>query len=80
LRLYPQFRLEERRSETFTSPIPLVERLLTLGVSEMDPGKSFPKLGGALDAMWSNVEIPRETFQSFGRAVRALADHALAAA
>jgi hypothetical protein len=67
LRLYPQFRWDERRAESFTNARGLVERLAVLGVPKMDPGRSFPELGGVLDAVWTNIEVPRETFASFGR-------------
>jgi len=66
LRVYPQFRLEERRSESFTSTAALVERLAALGVPRMDPGRSFPGGGGVLDAIWTSVEVPQETFEGFG--------------
>jgi hypothetical protein len=67
LRVYPQFRLEERRAESFTDSKFLVERLAMLGVPKLDPARSFPDLGGALDAIWTNVSVPEETFESFGR-------------
>jgi hypothetical protein len=67
LRVYPQFRAEDRRAESFTSPVSLVERLGYLGVPRMDPVQSFPNLGGALDAVWSNIEVPDGVFEDFGR-------------
>jgi hypothetical protein len=69
LRLYPQFRSEKRRAETFTSARSLVKRLTALGVPEMDPWRSFPDLGGNLDAVWTNIDVPGETFEEFGRMV-----------
>jgi hypothetical protein len=80
LRLYPQFRWDERRAERFTSAGSLVERLEDLGVQRMDPGRSFPNLGGILDAVWNNIDVPREIFESFGRPGRAVADHTFAVA
>lgn len=67
LRLYPQFRPDERRVERFTSAPLLVERLAALGVPRMDPFRSFPNLGGVLDAIWTNVEVPQRLFEIFGR-------------
>jgi hypothetical protein len=67
VRVYPQFRPEERRSESFTSTRMLVERLVVLGVPRMDPDKSFPDAGGILDAVWTSVDVPLETFAGFGR-------------
>jgi hypothetical protein len=67
LRVYPQFQWEERRSESFVSSEALVERLALLGVPRMDPKKSFPRVGGTLDAVWTNVEIPDETLEGFGK-------------
>jgi hypothetical protein len=67
LRVYPQFRWEERRSENFTRSELLVERLAELGVPRMDPGRSFPEAGGTLDAVWTNVEVPESTLDGFGR-------------
>jgi hypothetical protein len=67
LRVYPQFRWEDRRSESFTSSELLVERLAALGVPRMDPQKSFPRVGGTLDAVWTNVEVAEETLEGFGR-------------
>jgi hypothetical protein len=68
LRLYPEFMTEKRRSESFTSAQSLVERLEALGVPRMDPGRSFPDdVGGLLDAMWTNIEVPQNTFESFGK-------------
>ena len=66
LRVYPQFRWEERRSESFVSSEALVERLAVLGVPRMDPQKCFPRVGGTLDAVWTSVEIPAETLEGFG--------------
>jgi hypothetical protein len=37
-----------------------------LGVPKMDPVASFPDLGGALDAVWTNVEVPADMFEDFG--------------
>ncbi|MDP9050418.1 MAG: hypothetical protein M3O31_06785 [Acidobacteriota bacterium] len=67
VRVYPQFKAEDRRAESFTSAFLLVERLGYLGVPKMDPVRSFPNLGGALDAIWSNVEVPEGVFENFGR-------------
>jgi hypothetical protein len=67
LRLYPQFLWDERRAESFTSAKALVERLTALGVPRMDPVRSFPNLGGILDAKWDNIDVPKETFDEFGR-------------
>ena len=74
LRLYPQFRWHERRAESFTDAGSLVDRLADLGVARLDPGRSFPNLGGALDAMWDNIEVPREMFDGFGRSGRAVVE------
>ena len=59
--------MEERRAESFTNSRMLVERLAALGVPKMDPVRSFPNLGGALDAVWTNIEVSEETFENFGR-------------
>lgn len=81
LRLYPQFRWHERRAENFTDAGSLVERLADLGVARLDPGRSFPNLGGILDAMWNNIDVSRDTFESFGRPGRVVAaDHTFVAA
>jgi hypothetical protein len=66
VRVYPQFRPEERRSESYTSTRTMVERLVALGVPRMDPDKSFPDAGGILDAVWTSVDVPSETFTGFG--------------
>jgi hypothetical protein len=86
LRLYPQYHAEERRAESFTNTRTLVERLLALGVPKMDPVRSFPNLGGVLDAVWTDIEVPQGTFERFGRfggtafGERSLGDHTPAAA
>lgn len=67
LRLYPQFLTDKRRCENFNSAQSLVERLAALGVPRMDPDRSFPDVGGLLDAMWTNIEVPQETFERFGK-------------
>ena len=70
LRVYPEFRPEERRRESFTSAERLVKRLSELGIAGMDnAAKSFPEGGGVLDAVWTNVEVPPETLKSFGKGV-----------
>jgi len=66
LRVYPDFRTEERRSESFTTTQMLVERLSALGVKGLDPVRSFPGTG-SLDAMWTNVEVPQGTLEAFGK-------------
>ena len=66
LRVYPEFRSEERRSENFTSTEMLVDRLASLGVEGLDPARSFPG-GGSLDAMWTNIEVPQVTLEGFGK-------------
>ena len=70
VRVYPQCRPEERRSESFTSTRMLVERLVALGVPRMEPDKSFPNGGGILDAVWTSVDVPLEMLGSFGGASR----------
>jgi len=67
LRVYPQYRPEERLAESFTNSRTLVERLAALGVPKMDPIRSFPDLGGVLDAVWTNIEVPDGTYERFGR-------------
>jgi hypothetical protein len=67
LRVYPQYRSEERHAESFTNSRTLVERLATLGVPKMDPIRSFPNLGGVLDAIWTNIEVPDGAYEKFGR-------------
>lgn len=67
LRVYPQYRPEERLAESFTNSRALVERLTALGVPKMDPVRSFPNLGGALDALWTNIDVPDEAYERFGR-------------
>jgi hypothetical protein len=67
LRVYPQFRPEERRQESFTNSVLLVDRLVELGVPRMDPARSFPDGSGILDAAWTNVEVQQETLEGFGK-------------
>jgi hypothetical protein len=67
VRLYPQFQISERRAESFTNTGLLVDRLATLGVPKLDPVTSFPDLGGALDAVWNNIDVARPIYESFGK-------------
>lgn len=70
LRVYPEFRPEERRWESFTSAERLVKRLAELGVAGMNNvARSFPDGGGVLDAVWTNVEVPQEALECFGKGV-----------
>jgi hypothetical protein len=66
LRVYPEFRPEERRSESYTSTVLLVNRLSELGVKGLDPARSFPGCG-SLDAMWTNVEVDKVMLERFGK-------------
>ena len=67
LRLFREFDWESRRSERFTSSRALVERLTSLGLPSMDPQRCFPEAGGGLDAVWTNIEVPQDTLDGFGR-------------
>jgi hypothetical protein len=67
LRLFREFDWESRRSERFTSSLTLVERLASLGLPRMDPGRCFPEKGGGLDAVWTNIEVPQAVLEDFGR-------------
>lgn len=67
VRVYPQFKSEERRQESFTDSERLVDRLVELGVPRMNPVRSFPDAGGVLDAVWTNVDVPPQTLDGFGR-------------
>jgi hypothetical protein len=68
LRLFREFDWESRRAERFTSSRALVERLTVLGLPKMDPVRCFPEKGEGLDATWTNVEVPQEMLDGFGRA------------
>lgn len=71
VRVYPEFRPEERLSESFTSAERLVRRLAELGVPGMnDTEGGFSNGNGVLDAVWTNVEVPQETLECFGKGVR----------
>ena len=56
-----------RKVETFTSEGSLLRRLIEMGLPDIYMGRSFANLRAGLDAAWTDVEIPEETFHQFGR-------------
>ena len=69
LRLYPEFQPEKRLWESFTSAESLVERMASLGVPGMNNAAHNFSGAGVLDAVWTNVEVPQETLETFGKGV-----------
>jgi hypothetical protein len=69
LRVYPEFQPEKRRWESFTSAERLVERMSSLGVPGMNHAARSFSGGGVLGAVWTNVEVPQETLEGFGKGV-----------
>jgi hypothetical protein len=67
LRVFGEPDWENARLERFINSRALVERLVALGLPRMDPLRCFPEKGGGLDAVWTDVEVPQEMLDGFGR-------------
>jgi len=68
LKLFPLYSLESRRPvEEFSGEEALCRRLKEIGLSTTHLTATISSLREGTDAMWTNIDIARETLDKFGR-------------